>query len=134
MRLISLTLAADTFSNRAVSRTPRPSSNACRIRCTVNGVVLGKSTFRGTPTQDVSVFVEGRLKFNSRSILLRLEGFNLFNHANLLGRAQTNYGDLTTVNNTFGQLVAVGTTSNALPALANIDPPRFFQFQVRFGF
>jgi hypothetical protein len=103
-------------------------------RPVVNGVVIGKSTFRGTPTQDVSVFVEGRLTFNSRSILLRLEGFNLFNHANLLGRAQTNYGDLTTVNNTFGQLVAVGTATNALPALANIDPPRFFQFQARFSF
>jgi len=100
----------------------------------VNGVVIGKSTFRGTPTQDVSVFVEGRLKFNSRSILLRLEGFNLFNHANLLGRAQTIYGDTTTVNNTFGQVVAVGNATNALPALANIDPPRFFQLQARFSF
>jgi hypothetical protein len=103
-------------------------------RPVVNGVVIGKSTFRGTPTQDVSVFVEGRLKFNSRSVLLRLEGFNLFNHANLLGRAQTIYGDTTTVNNTFGQVVAVGSATNALPALANIDPPRFFQFQARFSF
>jgi hypothetical protein len=40
-RLTSLTLAADTFSSLAVSRTPRPSSNAERIRCTWNGVVLG---------------------------------------------------------------------------------------------
>ena len=39
-----------------------------------------------------------------------------------------------TVNPTFGQLVAVGTATNALPALANIDPPRMFQFQVRFLF
>ena len=54
--------------------------------------------------------------------------------ANILGRAQTIYGDTTTVNNTFGQLVAVGTATNALPALANIDPPRFFQFQARFSF
>ena len=41
MRLTSLTLAADTFSSLAVSRTPRPSSNARRMRCTWNGVVLG---------------------------------------------------------------------------------------------
>ena len=41
MRLTSLTLAALTFSSRAVSRTPRPSSNARRMRCTWNGVVLG---------------------------------------------------------------------------------------------
>jgi hypothetical protein len=103
-------------------------------RPVINGAVIGKSTFRGTPTQDVSVFVEGRLKFNSRSILLRLEGFNLFNHANLLGRAQTIYGDTAAVNNTFGQVVAAGSATNALPALANIDPPRFFQLQARFSF
>jgi hypothetical protein len=103
-------------------------------RPVVDGVVIGKSTFRGTATQDVSMFLEGRLKLNRRSVLLRLEGFNLFNHANLLGRAQTTYGDTGTVNPTFGQLVAVGTATNALPALANIDPPRMFQLQVRFTF
>jgi hypothetical protein len=69
-----------------------------------------------------------------QSILLRLEGFNLFNHGNILGRAQTTYGDTAAVNPTFGQVVAAGTASNALPALANIDPPRMFQFQVRFLF
>ena len=104
-------------------------------RPVVDGVVIAKSAFRGTATQDVSLFVEGRLKvLPGKSVLLRLEGFNLFNHANLLGRAQTTYGDLATVNNTFGQLVAAGTATNALPALANIDPPRMFQFQVRFTF
>jgi len=30
--------------------------------------------------------------------------------------------------------VAVGTASNAIPALAHIDPPRMFQLQVRFLF
>jgi hypothetical protein len=103
-------------------------------RPVVNGAVIGKSIFRGTATQDVSVFFEGRIKMKARSVLLRLEGFNLFNHANLLGRAQTTYGDAAAVNPTFGQLVSVGTASNALPALANIDPPRMFQLQVRFGF
>jgi hypothetical protein len=43
-------------------------------------------------------------------------------------------GDTAVVNPTFGQVVAVGTASNALPALANIDSPRMFQFQVRFTF
>ena len=65
---------------------------------------------------------------------MRVEGFNLFNHGNILGRAQTTYGDTSTVNPTFGQVVAVGTATNALPALANIDPPRMLQFQVRFQF
>jgi hypothetical protein len=66
--------------------------------------------------------------------LLRVEGFNLFNHANILGRAQTIYGDTGTPNPTFGQIVSVGGTTNALPALANIDPPRMFQVQVRYQF
>ncbi|MGH9139652.1 MAG: hypothetical protein ACRD2I_00770, partial [Vicinamibacterales bacterium] len=103
-------------------------------RPVINGAVISKSAFRGTGTQDVSLFVEGRIKLSAGSVLLRLEGFNLFNHANLLGRAQTTYGDTATVNPTFGQLVSVGTASNALPSLANIDPPRMFQLQARFSF
>jgi len=93
-------------------------------RPVINGAVISKSAFRGTGTEDVSVFLEGRIKAAGRTILLRVEGFNLFNHGNILGRAQT----------TFGQIAAVGTATNAIPALANIDPPRMFQFQVRFIF
>jgi hypothetical protein len=103
-------------------------------RPVVDGKVIGKSAFRGTGTQDVSVFVEGRLRSSGRAILLRVEGFNLFNHANMLGRAQTIYGDAAVPNPSFGQLGAVGTSSNALLALANIDPPRMVQLQVRFVF
>ena len=103
-------------------------------RPVIDGAVIGKSTFRGTAIQDVSLFTEGRIKFGGRSLLLRIEGFNLFNHANILGRAQTIYGDTAAPNATFGQIVAAGTASNALPALANIDPPRMFQLQARFTF
>src|SRR5262245_401148 len=103
-------------------------------RPVVNGAVIGKSAFRGTGTQDVGLFVEGRIKPAGRTILLRLEGFNLFNHGNILGRAQTTYGDTATINPTFGQIVAAGTATNALPSLANIDPPRMFQFQIRYQF
>jgi len=103
-------------------------------RPVVNGAVIGKSAFRGTGTQDVSLFLEGRVRGGGRTVLLRLEGFNLFNHGNILGRAQTIYGDTAAPNPTFGQLVAAGTAANAIPALANIDPPRMFQFQVRFLF
>jgi hypothetical protein len=103
-------------------------------RPVINGAVVEKSAFFGTGTQDVGLFVEDRIKLSGRTLLLRLEGFNLFNHGNILGRAQTTYGDTATVNPTFGQIVAVGTATNALPALANIDPPRMFQFQVRYLF
>jgi len=103
-------------------------------RPVLNGTVMAKSAFRGTGTQDVGLFLEGRIKTGGQTILLRMEGYNLFNHGNILGRAQTTYGDTAVVNPTFGQIVAVGTATNALPSLANIDPPRMFQFQVRYQF
>jgi hypothetical protein len=103
-------------------------------RPVIDGAVVAKSAFRGTGTQDVAAFVEKRVHFHDKSLLLRLEGFNLFNHGNILGRAQTIYGDTGTANATFGQVVAAGTAANALPALANIDPPRMMQLQVRVMF
>jgi hypothetical protein len=103
-------------------------------RPVINGAVVGKSAFAGTATQDASIFIEGRIKPAGHALVLRLEGFNLFNHANILGRAQTVYGDAATPNNTFGQIVSAGTATNAIPALANIDPSRTFQLQVRYQF
>ena len=102
-------------------------------RPVINGRVISKSAFRGTPTQDVSIFVENRIKLSERvAVLLRLEGFNLLNHGNFLGRGQTIYGDTGTPNATFGQFVSgVGTATNAIPAFANIDPPRMVQLQAR---
>ncbi|MGB7923063.1 MAG: TonB-dependent receptor [Pyrinomonadaceae bacterium] len=109
-------------------------------RPVINGTVISKSAFRGTATSDVSLFIEKRFRLSERTaILLRAEGFNLFNHGNYLGRGQTIYGDTGTPSPTFGQLVAVPTvngipTTNALPAFANVDPPRMFQLQGRFIF
>lgn len=104
-------------------------------RPVINGSVVGKATFRGTPTSDVSLFVEDRVKLGERvSLLVRVEGFNLLNHGNYLGRGQTTYGDTATVNPTFGQVAPAGTASTAVPAFANIDPPRMFQLQVKFVF
>ena len=104
-------------------------------RPVINGEVVGKSAFRGSGTQDVAIFVEERIRLSERkTILLRLEGFNIFNHGNYLGRGQTIYGNTDTPNTTFGQLAAVGTSTNAIPAFANIDPPRMFQVQARFIF
>jgi outer membrane receptor protein involved in Fe transport len=103
-------------------------------RPVVNGKVISKSAFRGTPTSDVGAFVEHRLNILNRTVLLRLEGFNLLNHGNYLGRGQTVYGDAATPSASFGQLVAAGTASNAIPAFANVDPPRMFQLQLRYIF
>lgn len=105
-------------------------------RPVVDGRVVGKSTFRGTAISDVGLFVEERVALTEHaSLLLRLEGFNLFNHANLLGRGVTTYGNAATPLPTFGQFAAgVGTAANAIPAFANIDPPRMFQLQARLLF
>jgi hypothetical protein len=104
-------------------------------RPVIDGKIISKSAFRGTPTSDVGIFVENRLRLSEHAtVLLRLEGFNLFNHGNYLGRGQTVYGDTATPNPTFGQFVAVGNATNAIPAFANIDPPRMFQLQARFIF
>ena len=104
-------------------------------RPVVDGQVIAKSAFLGTGTQDVSLF--GEVKINvghGQAIQIRGEAFNVFNHGNYLGRAQTIYGDGLTPSSTFGQLVSAGSATNALPALANVDPPRMFQFVVRFSF
>ena len=105
-------------------------------RPVVNGQVLRKSAFRGTATSDVGLFLENRLKLTERTaLLLRIEGFNLFNHGNFLGRGQTVYGNGATPNADFGAFVSgVGTSASAIPAFANIDPPRMFQLQARFTF
>ena len=103
-------------------------------RPVIDGAVTGRSSFRGTGTSDVSAFVEKRFALTTGAVLLRLEAFNLFNTVNVLGRGVTVYGDTGTPNATFGQLVAVGSSSNGLPALANIDPSLMFQFQVRYQF
>ncbi|HEY1240541.1 MAG TPA: TonB-dependent receptor [Bryobacteraceae bacterium] len=104
-------------------------------RPVVNGQVISKSFFRSSATSEVAIFAEDRIKLGERTaLLLRIEGFNLFNHGNYLGRGQTTYGDTGVVNPTFGQLAAVGTAPNAVPAFANVDPPRMFQLQFRFIF
>jgi hypothetical protein len=134
---ISVGTVAQYASARPFSATTGADNNgdgANNDRPVINGLVLSKSAFRGTPTSEVGAFVQGRLFQSSMgTVVLRLEGFNLFNHGNYLGRGQTVYRE-TGPNPTFGQLVAVGTASDALPAFANVDPPRMFQAQVRFIF
>ncbi len=134
-------------SARPVNATTGVDNNgdgANNDRPVINGAVIPKSAFQGTPTSDVSIFVEKRLlRSERRNIILRLEGFNIFNHANMLGRGQTIYStvvgglDTATVRPDFGALTTSFTnaaTTNAIPAFANIDPPRMFQLQARFVF
>ena len=131
----TLTQFASARPFNATTGVDNNGDGANNDRPVINGQVIGKSAFRGTATSDVGLFLEHTIHTSERtSILLRMEGFNLFNHGNYLGRGQTTYGDTGTPNSTFGQLASVGTASNAVPAFANVDPPRMFQVQVRFAF
>jgi outer membrane receptor protein involved in Fe transport len=90
----------------------------------IDGVVAGRASFRGSDLFDTSLFAEAKLPMQTRAFTLRVEAFNVFNHANILGRIGV-YGDGLTPNATFG-------TPNT--GLANLDPARMIQFQARFQF
>src|SRR6185503_9519256 len=131
----SLTQLASARPFSATTGVDNNGDGANNDRPVIDGKVISKSAFRGTATSDVGAFIEGRLNLpRLPAMLLRLEGFNLLNHGNYLGRGQTVYGDTGTPNPTFGQLVAAGSSAIAIPAFANVDPPRMFQLQVRYIF
>jgi hypothetical protein len=131
----TLTMLASARAFNATTGVDNNGDGANNDRPVVDGRVMSKAAFRGTGTQDVSAFVEGRIMVSkAASVVLRFEGFNLFNHGNYLGRGQTVYGNADAPANTFGQLVAVGGAATALPAFANVDPPRMFQLQARIIF
>jgi hypothetical protein len=132
----TLTQLASARPFNATTGVDNNGDGANNDRPVINGSVISKSAFLGTPTSDVAIFVENRIRLSERTrLLLRLEGFNIFNHGNFLGRGVTTYGNGATPDPTFGQFVGnVGTTTNAIPAFANIDPPRMFQLQARFIF
>jgi hypothetical protein len=114
-------------SARPINATTGVDNNGDRAnndRPVIDGAVAGKSAFRGSPQSDVSLFAEGRLPLSDRNVSLRVEVFNLFNHPNVLGRNST-FGDTGTPLPTIGR---------ALAGLANIDPPRMVQFQVKYAF
>jgi hypothetical protein len=124
-----------TFGTVAQLASPRPFNSTTGVdnngdgsntdRSVIDGQLSSKSSFRGTRISDVSVFLEGRIQLGAgRTLLLRAEGFNVFNHANVLGR-QAVYGDAAAPAVNFGQ---------ALAGLANIEPARMFQLQLRFLF
>jgi hypothetical protein len=93
-------------------------------RPVIDGAVVGRTAFRGSALYDTSVFAERRIGLGGRAVLLRVEAFNVFNNANVLGRIGV-YGNGPTPNATFG-------TPNT--GLANLDPGRMIQLQARLTF
>ena len=94
-------------------------------RPVVDGAVTSRYSYRGTAVYDASIFGQIALKvLPGRTVTLRVEGFNVFNRANVLARNGT-YGNLAAPLATFGQ---------ATPGLASIEPGRMVQFEARFEF
>jgi hypothetical protein len=107
-------------------------------RPVIDGVIMPKSYFHGRATRDISIYVQNRIKMGERAgLTLRLEGFNITNHVNMLARGVTVYGNGLNPNPDFGWFTnqfTDATRTSAIPAFANIDPPRMFQFQARLSF
>ena len=94
-------------------------------RPVINSMIAGRYSFRGTPLYDTALFGELRVPLaHTRAITVRVEAFNVLNHANILGRNGT-YGDAAVPLPTFGA---------ALGGLANVEPSRMVQVQARFTF
>lgn len=94
-------------------------------RPALGGHVIGRNTGRGTPIYDVLMFIERGFKLSGDrlSLSLRAEGFNLFNHSNIVGRNGTYGNDPSGFPQPFfGQ---------PLGGINNVDPGREFQFMIR---
>lgn len=101
-------------------------------RPVIHGVVIGRNTGRGAPIYDAGAFLERRfapppLGFLSRaSVTLRAEGFNLLNHANVVGYNGV-YGNLATG-------APLPTFGEPLSGASNSLPGRELEFSAKFAF
>ena len=96
-------------------------------RPALHGGVIGRDLGKGTPLYDVSLFAAKEFQFGDRlQLSVRGEAFNLFNHANIVGRNGV-YG-----NQSSG--APVPTFGQALPGGNNVEPGREFQFLFRLRF
>jgi hypothetical protein len=93
----------------------------------VDGRVLGRNAGAGTPSYDVSLYLEKGIRLSERyELSLRGEAFNLFNHSNIVGRNGV-YGNAASG-------VPSATLGQPLGGISNTEPGREFQFQARFTF
>ncbi|MFN8582472.1 MAG: hypothetical protein U0163_16040 [Gemmatimonadaceae bacterium] len=101
-------------------------------RPVIDGQVVGKSLFRGPGTRTCRCSSRNASR-RTRHPAAGRRVQRVQPHEHPRPRADGD-GDTGTATVTFGQLAAVGTASTAPPSLANIDPPRMFQLQLRFQF
>jgi len=120
------TLASGLPYNITTGVTNSGDTGATTDRPVINGEVIGRNTGRGTPIYDVQPFIERAFAIWPEHVRmnLRVEAFNVFNHANFVGFSGT-YGNGATAGPGFGAPLA-GIT-NQLPA-------RSLQFHLKFAF
>lgn len=94
-------------------------------RPVINGVVIGRNTGLGTPFYTTDLFLERPVTLTPRLHLdLRLESFNLFNHANVASFNGV-WGDGAAPAPGFGQPLA---------GISSVMPPRELQFLAKLTF
>ena len=96
-------------------------------RPVIQGAVLGRNTGRGTPIYDAGVFVQRVFALPDRRwyVSLRVEAFNLLNHANVVG-----------FNGTYGNLASgapLPSFGQPLTGISNVFPGRELQFTAHLG-
>ena len=83
----TLTQFASARPFNATTGVDNNGDGANNDRPVINGVVIPKSAFRARGRRMFRSLSRTAFKLRERmAILLRLEGFNMFNHANMLGR------------------------------------------------
>jgi hypothetical protein len=120
-----MTLATGLPYNYVTGTVNSGDTGATTDRPVINGVVVGRNAGRGNAIYDVSPFLEKAFMIGERVRLnLRMESFNVFNHANFVGYSGT-YGNGSAPGPGFGAPL-VGIT-NQLPA-------RSVQFSLKVAF
>jgi len=120
------TLGSGLPYNIVTGTTNSGDNGATTDRPVINGTVVGRNTGRGKPIYDFSPFVERAFALGGERYALhvRVEAFNVLNHANFVGYSGT-YGNGASPGAGFAQPLA-GVT-NQLPA-------RSFQFSTQINF
>jgi len=120
------TLGSGLPYNFTTGTTNSGDSGATTDRPVINGVVVGRNAGHGRPIYDISPFLERAFALHSDRvhIVLRLESFNVLNHANFVGYSGT-YGNGATAGAGFG---------SPLAGITNQLPARSLQFMAKVTF